>query len=68
MHALLLSHGTTFVHRSPKTIRVITIVSPISGPTETFPENALLVHSPPHPTTDLMWTAISETETDVTAM
>lgn len=69
IHALLPSLEMIFVPRFPKTIRVITIVSLISGPTGTFPENALVVHCPLHPPTDLIWTAISEIEmtaTDVT--
>ena len=71
IHVLFPSHGTTFVHRFPKTIHAITIVSPISGPTGTFLENAPVVHLPPHPPTDLIWTATSETEmaaTDATVM
>lgn len=69
MHPLLLSHGTTFMHRPAKTICVITTVSPISGSIGTFLESAL--HSPLRPPTDLIWTATSGTDliaTDVTAM
>ena len=69
IHALFPSLRMTFVHRLSKTICVIMIVSPISGPTGTFPEDTLVVHFPLHPLTDLIWTAISEIEitaTDVT--
>lgn len=68
MHALLPSHGTTFVHRFPKTIPAITIVSPILGPTETFPENAQVVPLPLHPPTDLIWTVALETEMTATGV
>lgn len=71
MHVLPLSHGTTFVHYSQKTICVIMTVSPISGLTETFRENAPALHVSSRPPTDLTQIVASETEmtaTDVTVM